>query len=75
MPNNDFVCGQMAAVGIRRYRRERRNLEFVERRHTALTPGVMVWGTICFDIRSPFVFVSGILNAHRYIFIMSWNRC
>lgn len=52
---------------VRRYRGERRNLQLAERRHTALTPGVMVWGAICLGQRSPLVFIPGTLNAHRYI--------
>lgn len=52
---------------VRRPRGQRQNLQFVQRRHTALTPGVMVWGAIHHGGRSPLVFVPGTLNARRYI--------
>lgn len=52
---------------IRRPRGQRQNLQFVQRRHTALTPGVMVWGAIRYGRRSRLVFIPGTLNARRYI--------
>lgn len=54
-------------VRIRRPRGQRQNLDFAQRRHTALTPGVMVWGAIRYGGRSPLVFIPGTLNAQRYI--------
>lgn len=52
---------------VRRFRGERRNLQLVVERHTALTRGVMVWGAICVGSRSPLVFIQGNLNAASYI--------
>ena len=52
---------------VRRPRRQRHNLEFAERRHTGLTPGIMIWGAICFGSGSPLVFIPGSLNARRYV--------
>jgi hypothetical protein len=43
------------------------NQDFVCGQMTAVTSGVMFWGAISFGIRSPFVFVPGILNTHRCI--------
>lgn len=48
---------------VRRLRGERRNLDLALQRHTALTPGVMVWGAISYNSRSPLVFIEGNLNA------------
>lgn len=52
---------------IRRPRGQRQNLQFVQRRHTAQTPSVMVWGAIRYGGRSPLTFIQGNLNARRYI--------
>lgn len=52
---------------VRRRRNDRRDLASVQRRHTGLTPGVMVWGAISLGHRSPLVFIDGSLNARRYI--------
>jgi hypothetical protein len=52
---------------VRRPRGQRLNLQFALRRHSGLTPGVMVWSAIQFGSRSPPVFIQGSLNATRYI--------
>lgn len=52
---------------VRRPRGQRYDLQFVQRRHTGLTPGVMVWGGIYWGGRSPLTFIQGTLNARRYI--------
>jgi hypothetical protein len=53
---------------VRRPRGEERlNLQFALRRHSGLTPGVILWGVIQFGSWSPLVFIQGSLNAARYI--------
>jgi hypothetical protein len=52
---------------VRIPRRQRLNLQFALRRHSGLTPGVIVWGAIQFGSRSLLVFFQGSLNAARYI--------
>ena len=52
---------------VRRFRGERRNMDFALPRHTALTQGVMIWGAITYGGRSPLVFIPGTLNAWRYV--------
>lgn len=52
---------------VRRRPGERRNLQFFQQRHTALTRGVMVWGAICHGSRSPLVIIPGTLDANRFI--------
>jgi hypothetical protein len=47
---------------VRRPRGQRLNLQFALRRHSGLTPGVMVWGAIQFRSRSPLVFIQGSLE-------------
>ncbi|GFW43150.1 transposable element Tcb1 transposase [Trichonephila clavipes] len=36
-------------------------------RHTAPTAGVMVWGVIAYNIRSPLVLIRGTMTAQRYV--------
>ncbi|GFS60673.1 transposable element Tcb2 transposase [Trichonephila clavipes] len=50
-----------------RPRGERLNPTFALQRHTAPTAGVMVWGTIAYNTRSPLVLIRGTLTAQRYI--------
>jgi transposase len=52
---------------VRRPRGQKPNLQFALRRHSRLTSGVMVWGTIQFGSRSLLNFIQGSLNAARYI--------
>lgn len=52
---------------VRRFRGERRNPDFFVERHTARTPGLMVWGAICHGSRSPLVFIEGTLTATSYV--------
>ncbi|GBN25117.1 hypothetical protein AVEN_228894-1 [Araneus ventricosus] len=40
---------------------------FVAERHTAITPGVTVWGAICWDTRSPLVVLQRTLTARSYV--------
>jgi transposase len=44
---------------VRRARGQRLNLQFAFRRHSGLTPGVMVCGIIQFGSQSPLVFIQG----------------
>jgi hypothetical protein len=55
-------------VMIRRFRGERRNLEFAVGGHGGGTLGVMVWGSIGIGYRFPLVFIGGRLNTHRYAY-------
>lgn len=46
---------------------ERDNLRIIVRRHTAVTPGVTVWGAISFEHRSTLDFLADTLTARRYV--------
>lgn len=46
---------------------ERFKPAFVSERNTAITPGVTVWGAICWDSLSPLVVLQGTLTARRYV--------
>lgn len=54
-------------VRVRRYRGERVLPQCIIQRHTARTPGIMVWGAIGYDCRSHLVHIEGNLNSDRYI--------
>lgn len=54
-------------VRVRRYRGERLLPQCVIQRHTARTPGIMVWGAIGYNCRSHLVHIAGNLNSDRYI--------
>ncbi|GFT53481.1 transposable element Tcb1 transposase [Trichonephila clavipes] len=51
---------------VRRPRGERLDPAFVLKRHTALTAGVMVWGVIVYNTRSPLELIRGTLTAQRH---------
>ena len=54
-------------IRVRRYRGER-NLEgCIVERHSGQTPGVMVWGAICYNNRSRLIRIEGTLNSNRYL--------
>ncbi|GFY30122.1 transposable element Tcb1 transposase [Trichonephila clavipes] len=46
---------------------ERLNPAFALQRHTALTAGMMVWGVIAYNTRSPLVLIRGTMTAQRYV--------
>ncbi|KFM75858.1 Transposable element Tcb2 transposase, partial [Stegodyphus mimosarum] len=46
---------------------ERLNPTFAVQRHIAPTAGVMVWGVIAYNTRSPLVFFRGTMTAQRYV--------
>ncbi|GFU05064.1 transposable element Tcb2 transposase [Trichonephila clavipes] len=50
-----------------RPRGERLNPAFAFQRHTAHTAGVMVWGAIAYNTRSPLVLIRGTMTAQRYV--------
>ncbi|GBO17618.1 hypothetical protein AVEN_140610-1 [Araneus ventricosus] len=54
---------------IRVWRRpgHRSDSAIVVERHTAITPGVTVWGAICWDTRSPLVVLQRTLTARSYV--------
>ncbi|GFT84759.1 transposable element Tcb2 transposase [Trichonephila clavipes] len=54
-------------VRVWRPRSERLNPAFPVQRHTALTAGVMVWGAIAYNTRSPLVLIRGTMTAQRYV--------
>ncbi|GFW07790.1 transposable element Tcb2 transposase [Trichonephila clavipes] len=54
-------------VRVWRLRGERFNPAFVLQRHTAPTPGVMVWGDIAYNTRSPLVLIRGTMTALRHV--------
>lgn len=52
---------------VRRRRGERRHMQYAVERHVHRVVGVMVWGAIAYDSRSPLVFIHGNMTARRYI--------
>ncbi|GFW43022.1 transposable element Tcb2 transposase [Trichonephila clavipes] len=54
-------------VRVWRPRGERLNPAFALQRHTAPTAGVMVWGVIAYNARSPLVLIRGTITAQRYV--------
>lgn len=54
-------------VRVWRARGERFNPAFAVQRHTAPTAGVMVWGAIAYNTRSPLVLFRGTMTAQRYV--------
>ncbi|CAH1965519.1 unnamed protein product [Acanthoscelides obtectus] len=50
---------------VRRRRGESRNPQFFVERHVHHTVGVMVWGAIAYDSRSPLIFIRGNMNAQH----------
>lgn len=54
-------------VRVWRLRGERLNPAFALQRHTAPTAGVMVWGAIAYDTRSPLILIHGTMTAQRYV--------
>ncbi|GFU61384.1 transposable element Tcb2 transposase [Trichonephila clavipes] len=54
-------------VRVRRPRGERLNPAFALQRHVTLTAGVMVWGVIVYNTRSPLVLIRGTMTAEWYV--------
>ncbi|KFM58838.1 Transposable element Tc1 transposase, partial [Stegodyphus mimosarum] len=54
-------------VRVWKGRGQRSQSAFVLQRHTAITPGVMVWGAISYDSRSSLVILRTSLTVQRYI--------
>ncbi|GFX80168.1 uncharacterized protein TNCV_2108121 [Trichonephila clavipes] len=54
-------------VRVWRPRGERLNPAFALQRHTAPSAGVMVWGAIAYNTRSPLVLIHGTMTAQRYV--------
>ena len=52
---------------VRRRCNERESEECIVKRHTASTRGIMVWGAISYNSKSPLVRFRGIMNALNYI--------
>ncbi|GFW06343.1 transposable element Tcb1 transposase [Trichonephila clavipes] len=53
-------------VLVRRPRGEHLNPAFYLQRHTSATAGVMVWGAIAWNTRSPLVLIHGTMTTQRY---------
>ncbi|GFU51660.1 transposable element Tcb2 transposase [Trichonephila clavipes] len=66
--NLDSISAVITIVFVWRSRGERLNPAFVLQRHTALTAGVMVWGAIDDNTRSPLVLIRGPMTAQRYVY-------
>ncbi|GFV37092.1 transposable element Tcb2 transposase [Trichonephila clavipes] len=43
------------------------NPAFVLQRHATPTAGVMVWGAIAYNIRSPLILIYGTMSSQRYV--------
>ncbi|GFU11408.1 transposable element Tcb2 transposase [Trichonephila clavipes] len=54
-------------VRVWRPRGERFNRAFALQRHTTPTAGVMIWGAIVYNTRSPLVLIRGTMTAQRYV--------
>ncbi|GFW42868.1 transposable element Tcb2 transposase [Trichonephila clavipes] len=54
-------------VRVWRTRAERLNYAFALQRHTARTTGVMVWGAIAHNTRSPLLLIRGTMTSQRYV--------
>ncbi|GFY06567.1 transposable element Tcb2 transposase [Trichonephila clavipes] len=69
-PNHRRLCLECSdddCVRVWRPRFERLNPGFALQRHTAPTAGVMAWGNLAYNTRSPLVFIRGIMTAQRYV--------
>ncbi|GFV62070.1 transposable element Tcb2 transposase [Trichonephila clavipes] len=67
--NPDSISAVMTIVRVQvwRPRGECLNYAFALQRHTAPTVGVMVWGAIAYNTRSPLVLIRGTMTAQRYV--------
>ncbi|GFU62495.1 transposable element Tcb2 transposase [Trichonephila clavipes] len=54
-------------VRVRRPCGERLNLAFALQRHITPTAGVMIWGAIAYNTRSPLVLIRFTMTAQRYV--------
>ncbi|GFV80683.1 transposable element Tcb2 transposase [Trichonephila clavipes] len=54
-------------VRVWKSRGERLNPAFALQRHTTPTAGVMVWGVIAYNTRSPLVLIGGTMTVQRYV--------
>lgn len=54
-------------INVRRRRNERQSNDCFLERHTVPTMGVMVWGAISYNSKSPLVRIEGTINAKKYI--------
>ncbi|GFV39518.1 transposable element Tcb2 transposase [Trichonephila clavipes] len=55
------------SVRVWRPRGERLNPVFSVQQHTSSTAGVMVWGVIAYNTRSPLVLIRGTMAVQRYV--------
>ncbi|GFX48172.1 transposable element Tc1 transposase [Trichonephila clavipes] len=61
------LCSEHHGKRVWRRPGQHDDLAFTIARHTSIQLRVMVWGVISFDSRTPLVFISGTLKAHRYV--------
>ncbi|UYV69850.1 hypothetical protein LAZ67_7000966 [Cordylochernes scorpioides] len=54
-------------IHFRRRPQERSHQDCIVERHTARTPGFMVWGGISYESRTPLIFIQGTMTAQIYI--------
>ncbi|GFU57461.1 transposable element Tcb2 transposase [Trichonephila clavipes] len=65
--NPDSISAVRTIVFAWRLRGERPNPAFALQQHTAPTAGVMVWGAISYNTRSPLELIRGTMTAQRYV--------
>ncbi|GFU73465.1 transposable element Tcb2 transposase [Trichonephila clavipes] len=61
------VARQLGRSDCVRPRGERLNSAFALQLHNAPTAGVMVWGVIAYNTRSPLALIRGTMTAQRYV--------
>ncbi|GFU41167.1 transposable element Tcb2 transposase [Trichonephila clavipes] len=57
-------CWRLSPIKVNR---EKLNPAFALQRHTAPTAGVMIWGAIAYNTRSPLVLIRGTMTAQWYV--------
>ncbi|GFX33148.1 uncharacterized protein TNCV_5043151 [Trichonephila clavipes] len=65
--STDSISAVDNPVRVWRSLGERLNPAFALQRHTAPSAGVMVWGVIAYNTRSPLVLIRGTMTTQRYV--------
>ncbi|GFW51052.1 transposable element Tc1 transposase [Trichonephila clavipes] len=68
--NDEFrfqLCPDDHRRHVWRHPGQRADLAFTIAHHTGPQSGIMVWGAISFDSRTPLVFIRGTLTAQRFV--------
>ncbi|GFS90402.1 transposable element Tcb2 transposase [Trichonephila clavipes] len=71
--NPDSISAVDNPVRVWRCLGERLNPAFALQRHTAPSAGVMVWGAIAYNTRSPLVLIRGTMTTQRHS-SLEWNQ-